>query len=753
MTHLSVHCGPGGNHNGLGDFLDALVQRGFTPWLKSADAYGPLIDATSRGGYGVFRLSTRGQNDGYDYDVPLRYEGDPWAAAHTHWQATKAKLPPELDKSRIWLEVVNEVDKNQAEWLGAFAGHIADLANNEGYKILMFGFSSGEPEPEFWEHPNVRGYLRYCQTYPDMAGVALHEYNYGHRPFANVYPSHVGRFQYLYDTCDRHGIARPLVAMTEWGFSQDSVPTWEVGGDYARSCFSLYSRYAIDGPALWCLQAYQGHPVSNQANAFMKDMQPWLVSVGPQQGDRNEPLDPAYFQPVQKKTLEQAVWEFGIANQCVDTNQDAAIEKAIGRDGLFQIGDEKWMRYEGESYATQPAYRPADGDKRVYYAKVPNWDNVLWTREPEPTEPPIEPPPVTPPLLGIVLGPLFHVPYVLTSPFNAIRDYGPHEGGDWDIIGGGTDSREMVRCAYDGVVDRIRTATGAYYNYVVVRHTAGPEAAEPGTTFYTWYAHLDSIVVSEGAVVTRGQPVGELGGTGGSWAEHIHFNLQVPGHGLDGYVVADVIDPAPYVTTEIPELKTDLLPYFLPRSSEAWMLQTSWGPQEKVRGTHDTGSRSFHHIKNSNWERLHYDQQFIYRSVDTSPGPDDKGRDRYYTLADGNLPYSKWLMRQGKVGDWFERSPVVRFFYKEGCVPITAYTDHSWLNVVAIHESYQFRLTGMVVHDVLELAWAQTKGGPPIERYWYAGGLVGWLRTDTGANSAIHSYTAGDNQPEIIPCL
>lgn len=751
--HLSVHCGNGGNHNGLGDFLDALKERGFSPWLKSVDSYGPLIDATRRGGTGVFRLSTRGQNDGFDYDVP-NYYGNSDGVSNTHWSRTKAKLPPELDKANIWVEVVNEVDKNQAAFLGEFAVATAQRANADGYKVLMFGFSSGEPEPEFWEHPNVLAYLRYCETNPTMAGIALHEYNYGQRPYAEVYPHHVGRFQYLFDACDRYGIARPVTSITEWGFSQDSVPTWDAGRAYAESCFSLYSRFSqIEGPALWCLQAYQGHNVHNEANAFMKGMQGYLVSVGPQQGNDNEPLDPAYFDPTQQPSLEQAIWEFGLANQTIDTNQDAAIEKAIGADGLFQIGDEKWMPFGVDRYAVQPAYKAATGEKRVYYARVPDWDDVQWTAEPEVIEPPIEPPPTTDPLRGVVLGPLFHVPHVLTSRFNAVRDYGLHEGGDWDIVGGAPDSKEMVRCAYDGFVDRVARASGAYYNYVVVRHVAGPEAARPGTVFYTWYAHLDTVVVTPGAVITRGTPVGELGGTGGNWAEHVHFNLQVPGHGLDGYVVADVIDPEPYVTTQLPELKTDLLPYFLPRSPEAWMIQTSWGPQEKVRGEVDESARSFRHIKNSNYEQLHWDNSYVYRSLDTSPGPDNQGRDRYYTIADGNLPYSKWLMRYGKPGDWFERSPVVRFYYKDGCVSITSYNDHSWLNVVAIHEQYQFRLTGMVMNDVLELAWARTKGGAPIERYWYAGGLVGWMRTDTGANSAIQSYTAGDNQAGIIPCL
>lgn len=591
MTHLSVHCGNGGNHNGLGVFLDQMAAAGFRPWLKSADSYGPLIDATRRGGVGVFRLSTSGQGTGFDFDVP-NYFGDPATVAAAHWAATKAKLPPEFDKANVWLEVINEVDKNQAAFLGAFATYIAMLANADGYKVLMFSFSSGEPEPKFWEHPHVLEYLRYCEDNPHMAGVALHEYNYGHRAFADVYPHHVGRFQWLYDTCNRHNIARPLVAITEWGFSQDRVPTWDEGRAFAEACFSLYSRYAIDGPALWCLQAWPGN-VENETNAFMKGMAPWLASVGPQQGDRTAPLDPAYFEPLPpQQTLEQAIWEFGLANQVIDTNADAAIEQAIGRDGFFQIGDEKWLTFEGERYATQPAYNAADGAKRVYWAKVPQWHDIHWTDGQEDPEPPIE--------------------------------------------------------------------------------------------------------------------------------------------------------PAPQI---------DFLPYFLPRSADAWMLQTSWGPQEKVRGIHDAASRTFRHVKNSNWERLHYDGNYIYRSVDTSPGPDATGKDRYYSIADSGLPYSRWLMRYGRPGDWFERLPTVRFYYKQNCQPITSYTDHSWLNVVAIHAELRFALTGVAVRNVLELAWANTRGGPPIERYWYAGGLVGWLNVGDGRNSAIASYTVGDNQPEVIPCL
>ena len=111
--------------------MQRVKDAGFIPWLKSADHYGHLIDAVSRGGIGVYRLSKWGQNDGFDYDVP-DYSLDPYDAAVRHWGATKAKLPRELDRARVWIEPINEVDDNHADWLGYFAVELAQLANADG---------------------------------------------------------------------------------------------------------------------------------------------------------------------------------------------------------------------------------------------------------------------------------------------------------------------------------------------------------------------------------------------------------------------------------------------------------------------------------------------------------------------------------------------------------------------------------------------------------------------------------------------
>lgn len=135
---------------------------------------------------------------------------------------------------------------------------------------------------------------------------------------------------------------------------------------------------------------------------------------------------------------------------------------------------------------------------------------------------------------------MFNESYVLTSPFNAPRDYGLHEGADYDVLTNEVDSKANVLCVYDGVVDRSLDSTGGYGKYIRVRHERN------GHTFYTRYAHLDERFLNVGEVVEVGTPLGEIGKTGNVSGEHIHLNLEVPGFGLAGYVVADVVDPESY---------------------------------------------------------------------------------------------------------------------------------------------------------------------------------------------------------------
>lgn len=282
---IGFHAGPGGNLTGIGDWMRKLDGAGIPFFLKSADHYGVLFEAANIAANSglnhhlVYRQSTRGQNDGFNYDVP-DYNREPAQAAERHWQATRDNLPPEFDPARVWVEPINEVDKNRADWLGRFAVHYVNLALADGYKVTMFGWSSGEPEMEHWETEGMLTYLRVCAARPEQAAVSLHEYDFGLDGFDAVYPFHLGRFQYLFAICDRNGIARPTVHITEWGWALDRVPTWENARPYIEAASRIYAPFPeVKGAAIWNLgRGPEFGDVHNQAQRLIAPLGDFIVA-------------------------------------------------------------------------------------------------------------------------------------------------------------------------------------------------------------------------------------------------------------------------------------------------------------------------------------------------------------------------------------------------------------------------------------------------------------------------------------------
>lgn len=77
---------------------------------------------------------------------------------------------------------------------------------------------------------------------------------------------------------------------------------------------------------------------------------------------------------------------------------------------------------------------------------------------------------------------------------------------------------------------------GGYGQAVMVLHNVG------GAQYTSLYAHLSSIAVSKGAVVSRGQTIGAVGSTGDSTGPHLHFQI-MKGSGLS----YDTVNPRNFV--------------------------------------------------------------------------------------------------------------------------------------------------------------------------------------------------------------
>ncbi|PYZ95828.1 peptidase M23 [Alteribacter lacisalsi] len=118
-------------------------------------------------------------------------------------------------------------------------------------------------------------------------------------------------------------------------------------------------------------------------------------------------------------------------------------------------------------------------------------------------------------------------------------EYGPrwgrtHHGID---IGQGGRSNVPIVAAESGQVITARYLNG-YGNTVMITHNIN------GESITTLYAHLDSIDVSQGQSVSRGDKLGIMGNTGNSTGPHLHFEVH-PG-GWDSEK-SNSVDPRKYV--------------------------------------------------------------------------------------------------------------------------------------------------------------------------------------------------------------
>ncbi len=80
-------------------------------------------------------------------------------------------------------------------------------------------------------------------------------------------------------------------------------------------------------------------------------------------------------------------------------------------------------------------------------------------------------------------------------------------------------------CSHNYGKSPLKTCCGnGYGNYITINH-----GTKDGKTYVAYYAHLSSIVVSQGQSVKKGDIVGYVGSTGRSTGAHLHFGISVNG--------------------------------------------------------------------------------------------------------------------------------------------------------------------------------------------------------------------------------
>ena len=111
----------------------------------------------------------------------------------------------------------------------------------------------------------------------------------------------------------------------------------------------------------------------------------------------------------------------------------------------------------------------------------------------------------------------------MTSGFGKRRDpytrrYRMHDGQDFSGKRG-----TPIYATANGVVKSSKYY-GSYGNYIEIDH---------GNGYTTIYAHLNKRRIKRGAKVKRGQRIGDLGNTGRSTANHLHYEIKYRGKAVD----------------------------------------------------------------------------------------------------------------------------------------------------------------------------------------------------------------------------
>jgi len=743
---ITFHAGSPADTTGMKDFQLKLASNGHAIFAKGADNAGIVYEAQEiakqyPNEYHAFVYRITSFNFRGGTDVP-DYFSDPYLQAIAYWDEVDKRWPKELEKQTVYAEFPNEVDKNQSAWLGEFMYNVGLEAIRRGYKYCGPAWSSGEPEPEDWY--DFRRYLELCELYPDRLAVSLHEYTLDENvDLLSTEPWLIGRVRFLNMACDEMNISWPKVFITEGGWGSTKIPSDVsdgVGQLIDMLDLYLWAYPNVSGFAIWALDK------DSKFQSIYKQCQKYIAPLAEEinrvEWDEKEAMQPVPIPDDKPKIVIVKIPQEYTADEATDIFYKYFIESkrtvTASHDDMLTMLDPEFAN--SESYAIIiDGWQPSQIGAREQLELL-GYNYIIDVHKPDPNK--------ANPLVGLKLGPLFDVRYVLTSKFNDQRDYGLHEGVDFDVVGGLDDNKANVLCMYDGTVDVVFSSQDGYGTEARVKST------NHGNVFYHRYAHLDKLYVATGQAVKIGEPIGEIGDTGNAYGEHVHINLEVPGFGLSGYTVPNVVDPWPYCYQggySLPPItistQYDVYRYIFP--------DVQYGPMTEVRhtsgatetfqmqlGYKSSVSTEFFLVKNSQWEQFYLlsfgGVEYVCRAYDTSPGGaplyDPRPRVlRFYKQYEADTYCARWCPRYMRIGEvWHGPGHLVQFYYKDSCEKSPANSGGSTnsMTLVAHYDAIEFN--DIVMQDVIKLSNGS--------EYWYYAngfGMIAWEMPSANAASYI----------------
>lgn len=739
-VHGANGAGPGSVY---GDYVRAMKDTGKPAIVQATDNAGVCLDVQNLGrDFDVisFRLTNRDDTDLDRAD----YSQDPTQFAQHRFNQIVHYWPPELNPAIVWTCPINEPSKEESEaaWLAKFTLEYGKLSVSAGRRSMALGWSGGTPEAYFWELPDMLSYLRLCEQNPDLLGVNVHEYSFNDFIMYG-YPYFVGRFQFLHDTCDEHGIVRPPIIVGEWGWHENELT---IGSEkfaeqlaWANEVYTPHDN--ILGCALWTLGSWHG-TIAGDVAGLMPILIQQAMNYEYTPVEPPEPIPPpngkdkhVSFKIAQEHTRDEwqqlAAIAYDDYKRSMTAAHTAAINEVQSGDDETSYGiivdphlpsqQETIAEFEKRGLKWKPyQFRKGDGD-----FKFTHW-----------------------PTLHEVVTQEF-----LANPQNYQQFGFPgHEGVDIRALHG-----ESVFAVAEGRVYRVENEDNNNYGiHVRIEHVQD---------YKTIYAHLEAAAVTNGQQVRGGELIGWAGDTGNSFGSHLHLTLK-----RTGYVHTDrcgnqwsnnIFDPTPYLAEfdgvqwpggspgfpcpgepEPPPVGqlVNVTKYFYPHAGQTYgeyiVFHFSHGgtqPQQLQRQPDGScvlwkgEGRWWDNKKYTDYEHWRVSSGQVMKYIDTSDAGND-GKDAY------NLHWAQWIPEEVRVGQVYVSQPTVTRFDRTTCQIHSESPTTDYLHIKELIPHWVSPWNADISYDnVLVIEWRKTPdlNTPPIETYKFAAG-VGYVEWNNG---------------------
>lgn len=458
------------------------------------------------------------------------------------WEVLSPIYDRHGDRLRLYIQVLNEFgggyNVEQIRRSVEFERGAASYLNGLGYKVAHFSHAADSPVIEIWK----------TEIFPFLVETSKKGNIYARHVYGGVHPQSSDYLTDGVDTIVDPTALRLLDEINHFKAKGQFIPfvvaeCGQKGGDIYPNLndYAVFDKWTQQFDMIWgfCTWTW-GHwrngwgnleQVAGDLTEYLQGKTRALYAERPAGPPVNEGNDEArvpyarrFVLLPQEMALEEALPIIKAEWDLRPTFGKSADDAGIG-DGLKS---KTVVVYNADTWGGEDALQVFYED---HYPGVTDIQ-FLYTEKKDPME-------------GVRLGPLLDQKYTYTSLFGAPRVYNgkqaKHEGLDADSFEVG-ESVANVLATYPGFVSSIQDSATGYGLAVRLQHKT-PE----GYIFFTRYAHLDRVFVSAGQQIVMGSKLGEIGDTGNSFGEHVHFNLETPGTGLSGYVVADVRDPEPFL--------------------------------------------------------------------------------------------------------------------------------------------------------------------------------------------------------------